>query len=33
MELKEKFQDLETYPENRLYYLSIIPSLFETAVE
>ncbi|RKX43342.1 MAG: glucose-6-phosphate dehydrogenase [Verrucomicrobia bacterium] len=31
-ELKEKFQDLETYPENRLYYLSIIPSLFETAV-
>ena len=31
-ELKEKFQDLETYPENRLYYLSIIPSLFEMAV-
>jgi glucose-6-phosphate 1-dehydrogenase len=30
--LKEKFRDLETYPENRLYYLSIIPSLFETAV-
>ncbi|VGO20969.1 glucose-6-phosphate dehydrogenase [Pontiella sulfatireligans] len=30
--LKEKFQDVETYPENRLYYLSIIPSLFETAV-
>ncbi len=32
-ELKEKFQDVETYPENRLYYLSINPSLFETAVE
>ena len=32
-DLKEKFQDLETYPENRLYYLSIIPSLFETAVK
>jgi glucose-6-phosphate 1-dehydrogenase len=31
-ELKEKFQDMDTYPENRLYYLSIIPSLFETAV-
>jgi len=31
--LKEKFQDLETYPENRLYYLSVIPSLFEAAVE
>lgn len=30
--LNEKFQDLETYPANRLYYLSIIPSLFETAV-
>jgi len=32
-ELKEKFQDVETFPENRLYYLSINPSLFETAVE
>jgi len=32
VELKEKFQNTETYPENRLYYLSIIPSLFETAV-
>ncbi len=31
-ELKEKFRDTETYPENRLYYLSIIPSLFEPAV-
>jgi glucose-6-phosphate 1-dehydrogenase len=30
--LKERFQDLEAYPENRLYYLSIIPDLFETAV-
>lgn len=32
-ELKEKFSDTKTYPENRLYYLSIIPSLFETAVQ
>ena len=32
-ELKEKFRDVEAYPENRLYYLSIIPALFETAVE
>jgi len=32
-ELKQKFEDVETYPENRLYYLSIIPSLFESAVE
>ncbi len=31
-ELREKFRDTETYPENRLYYLSIIPSLFEPAV-
>ena len=31
-DLKEKFRDLETYPENRLFYLSIIPDLFETAV-
>ena len=31
-ELKEKFRDTETYPENRLFYLSIIPNLFETAV-
>ncbi|MEN7973353.1 MAG: glucose-6-phosphate dehydrogenase [Verrucomicrobiota bacterium] len=31
--LQEKFQDVETYPENRLYYLSVIPSLFEPAVE
>jgi len=32
-ELKEKFRDEAIYPENRLYYLSIMPSLFETAVE
>lgn len=32
-DLKERFQDVETYPENRLYYLSIIPSLFETVVQ
>ncbi len=31
--LKERLQDVETYPENRLYYLSIIPSLFETVVQ
>ncbi|WP_372796763.1 glucose-6-phosphate dehydrogenase [Pontiella sp.] len=31
-ELKGKFEDTETYPENRLFYLSIIPDLFETAV-
>jgi len=31
-ELQDKFQDVETYPENRIFYLSIIPSLFETAV-
>jgi glucose-6-phosphate 1-dehydrogenase len=30
-ELMAKFQDTETYPENRLYYLSIIPDLFEIA--
>jgi glucose-6-phosphate 1-dehydrogenase len=32
-DLKQRFEDKETYPENRLYYLSIIPSLFETAVQ
>lgn len=32
-ELKEKFKDAETYPENRLYYLSTLPTLFEPAVE
>lgn len=32
-ELKERFEGVESYPENRLYYLSIIPSLFKTAVE
>jgi glucose-6-phosphate 1-dehydrogenase len=31
-ELKEKFKDTVAYPENRLYYLSIIPSLFLAAV-
>ncbi|MEA2069319.1 MAG: glucose-6-phosphate dehydrogenase [Verrucomicrobiota bacterium] len=31
--LNEKFQDLETYPGNRLFYLSVIPDLFETAVQ
>ncbi len=31
--LKQKFEDTESYPENRLYYLSIIPSLFRTAVQ
>lgn len=31
-DLRKKFEDVETYPENRLFYLSIIPSLFETAV-
>ncbi|MEE9369088.1 MAG: glucose-6-phosphate dehydrogenase [Pontiella sp.] len=31
-ELKEKFMDVDAYPENHLFYLSIIPSLFETAV-
>jgi glucose-6-phosphate 1-dehydrogenase len=31
--LKGRFEDVEVYPENRLYYLSIIPSLFETAVQ
>ena len=30
--LKARFRDLETYPANRLYYLSVIPSLFEAAV-
>ena len=32
-ELKARFEDTETYPENRLYYLSVIPSLFEPAVQ
>ncbi len=32
-ELKARFEDMATYPENRLYYLSIIPSLFETVVQ
>jgi len=31
--LKDRLGDTETYPENRLYYLSIIPDLFETAVQ
>ncbi|MBN2161339.1 MAG: glucose-6-phosphate dehydrogenase [Pontiellaceae bacterium] len=31
--LKARFSDTETYPENRLYYLSIIPSLFAPAVK
>ncbi len=31
--LKEKFQSSELYPKNRLYYLSVIPSLFESAVQ
>jgi glucose-6-phosphate 1-dehydrogenase len=31
--LMEKIQDVSTYPENRLFHLSIIPSLFSTAVE
>ncbi len=30
--LKEKLTDTETYPENHLYYLSVIPDLFHTAV-
>ena len=30
--LKNKFEDTEVYPENRLYYLSIIPALFEPVV-
>jgi len=32
-ELNRHLSDADTYPENRIYYLSIIPSLFETAVE
>ena len=32
-DLKERFQDTDTYPANHLYYLSIIPSLFETVVQ
>ncbi len=31
--LQKKFEDTSVYPENRLYYLSIIPSLFEVAVQ
>ena len=31
-ELKQRLDGSEAYPENRLYYLSIIPSLFEPAV-
>ena len=31
-DLRHKFEDVEAYPQNRLFYLSIIPSLFETAV-
>jgi len=32
-DLRARFQDTETYPANRLYYLSIIPTLFETVVQ
>ena len=32
-DLKKKFEDAEAYPKNHLFYLSIIPSLFETAVQ
>ena len=32
-DLKKRFQDTDTYPENHLFYLSIIPSLFETVVQ
>ena len=31
-DLKAKFEDEAVYPPNRLFYLSIIPDLFETAV-
>jgi glucose-6-phosphate 1-dehydrogenase len=31
--LKVRLADVETYPENRLYYLSVIPSLFAPAVQ
>lgn len=31
-DLHRKFEDMDEYPENRLFYLSIIPDLFETAV-
>jgi glucose-6-phosphate 1-dehydrogenase len=31
--LQERLKERDIYPENRLYYLSIIPSLFETAVQ
>ena len=31
--LMAKLEDVSIYPENRLFYLSIIPSLFSTAVE
>ncbi|MEN8256085.1 MAG: glucose-6-phosphate dehydrogenase [Verrucomicrobiota bacterium] len=33
VELKEKFRKEGIHPKNRLYYLSIMPSLFETAVD
>jgi glucose-6-phosphate 1-dehydrogenase len=32
-DLKQQFEEVETYPANRLYYLSTIPSLFETVVQ
>ncbi|MDF7801074.1 glucose-6-phosphate dehydrogenase [Pontiellaceae bacterium B1224] len=32
-DLKAKFEDVEAYPANRLFYLSIIPDLFKTAVQ
>ncbi|MBT8042396.1 MAG: glucose-6-phosphate dehydrogenase, partial [Pontiella sp.] len=31
--LKQRFEDPESYPENRLFYLSTIPSLFKTTVQ
>lgn len=31
--LRARFEDETIYPRNRLYYLSIIPSLFETTVQ
>ncbi|HEY5621034.1 MAG TPA: glucose-6-phosphate dehydrogenase, partial [Pontiella sp.] len=31
--LQDRLKDTETYPENRLYYLSINPDLFKTAVQ
>lgn len=32
-ELAKRLEDTDVYPENRLYYLSIIPALFEVAVQ